>query len=264
VNNNVSALNECQNCGASLVGVYCAECGQRNHHKRLNLKEMVAEEFGHLLALDFSLFRTFRGLTLNPAGVCRDYIGGRRQRYMNPFKYCFTALALMLILLKLAGVPGNLGAPDFIKDVANVRMDSPRSPTAEKIMERGDIGEKFVTEHQDLVTFLVLPLFTLFLRRQYRKSGINFTEMLVLVLFVSGQTLLFKIPLVFITMFKPGLVFLVLPLMIFIYSSWALIKFFSMGIIKGILMSLFSVFLYIISLMLVVYPPMIVFVLLTL
>jgi len=78
----------CMNCSTALMGTYCHTCGQhRRDSSRLALRQVFARLLEGLLNLDSALLRTFIGLTIRPSSTCRDYVEGRRKRFMNPFGY---------------------------------------------------------------------------------------------------------------------------------------------------------------------------------
>lgn len=76
----------CASCGASLVGRFCAQCGEkqlepdRDHSVRWLLQQML-EGFLHL---DGKLVRTFAVLVFAPGQLTRAFVEGRRVAYLLP------------------------------------------------------------------------------------------------------------------------------------------------------------------------------------
>ena len=88
----------CLNCGGRQKGQYCAICGQRAHSRLISLWELVSDAFGDLLELDSRLWRTLTPLLLRPGHLTRDYLQGRRVRYMPPFRtYLVLSLAFFVV-----------------------------------------------------------------------------------------------------------------------------------------------------------------------
>ncbi|MEQ9562537.1 MAG: DUF4286 family protein, partial [Woeseiaceae bacterium] len=81
-----SSVEHCLNCKATLAGQYCATCGQRARSRLISLWELVSDAFGDLFELDSRLWRTLIPLTFRPGLLTRDYLEGRRARYMPPFR----------------------------------------------------------------------------------------------------------------------------------------------------------------------------------
>ncbi len=79
-------LPKCLNCKATLHGQYCASCGQRSTSRLISLWQLMKEAFGDLFEADSRLWQTLRPLMLSPGLLTKDYLLGRRARYMPPFR----------------------------------------------------------------------------------------------------------------------------------------------------------------------------------
>ena len=77
---------DCLNCGTPLRGQYCGNCGQRARNRLISLWELLQDAFGDLFELDSRLWRTTIPLLIRPGQLTRDYLEGRRARYMPPFR----------------------------------------------------------------------------------------------------------------------------------------------------------------------------------
>jgi hypothetical protein len=96
-------LANCANCGAPLRGAYCQACGQ---------KRFVESDrrFGHLLRqflssatdLDSRFWRTLRALLFQPGLLSREYIEGRRARWIAPVSL-FLAINVVYFVAPLHG-----------------------------------------------------------------------------------------------------------------------------------------------------------------
>lgn len=89
----------CLNCGTPLTGQYCGNCGQRARTRLISMWELVRDAFGDLFELDSRLWKTLIPLLIRPGKLTRDYLEGRRARYMPPFR---TYLVLSLIFFVVA------------------------------------------------------------------------------------------------------------------------------------------------------------------
>ncbi len=103
-------LHTCQNCGATLAGPFCHTCGQSGHvHRTIG---HVLEEFAHgVFHVDSKGWRTLPMLIVNPGRLTRDYIHGRRARYIAPLALF---LFMMFLTFSTFGLTGGqvVGAPD--------------------------------------------------------------------------------------------------------------------------------------------------------
>ncbi len=88
----------CLNCGAPLAGQYCGQCGQRASSRLISLFELLRDAFGDLFELDSRLWRTLVPLLVRPGRLTREYLQGRRARYMPPFRM-YLVLSLIFFVV---------------------------------------------------------------------------------------------------------------------------------------------------------------------
>jgi hypothetical protein len=91
-------LPSCLNCGTTLSGQYCGNCGQRARSRLISIWELVREAFGDLFELDSRLWRTLVPLLIRPGQLTRDYLRGRRARFMPPFRM-YLVLSVVFFLV---------------------------------------------------------------------------------------------------------------------------------------------------------------------
>ncbi len=91
-------VDVCLNCGATLDGQYCGTCGQRATSRLISVWELLRDAFGDLLELDSRLWRTLIPLTIRPGQLTRDYLEGRRARFMPPFRM-YLVLSIVFFLV---------------------------------------------------------------------------------------------------------------------------------------------------------------------
>lgn len=89
----------CLNCGTTLSGQYCGNCGQRATSRLISIWQLLREAFGDLFEIDSRIWRTLIPLTVRPGKLTRDYLEGRRARFMPPFR---TYLVLSIIFFLVA------------------------------------------------------------------------------------------------------------------------------------------------------------------
>lgn len=95
----------CANCGAAIHGNYCAACGQPAHVHR-TLGHMVEEFLHGLLHFDTRAWRTLPMLVFRPGTLTRDYIHGKRARFISPL-----AMFLLFVFTMFAVFAFTGGAP---------------------------------------------------------------------------------------------------------------------------------------------------------
>jgi len=78
----------CYNCGTHLLNNenYCPNCGQENHSKQASTRQLLKDFFDTYLSFDSKLFITVRPLLFSPGALTRDYLDGKRVRFVPPIR----------------------------------------------------------------------------------------------------------------------------------------------------------------------------------
>lgn len=100
-------METCANCGAVLTDLHCGSCGQPRVG-RLSFGDLGSAALAELASLDTAFLRTFTGLCTRPGQVAREYVEGRRVRYLNPLKYALFAVTVYVVSTHLFGAPVGL------------------------------------------------------------------------------------------------------------------------------------------------------------
>jgi len=90
-------VTSCLNCGASLQGSFCAQCGQRAVPADPTVSELASDVFHELSGYDGRIASTFRNL-LHPGRLTIDYLQGRRARYLSPVKLYLTVSVIYFLV----------------------------------------------------------------------------------------------------------------------------------------------------------------------
>lgn len=79
------ASDACRNCGAPVTDAYCGACGQKRFDESdRRLGHLAAQCFALLTDIDGRLWGSLRALVLRPGVLDRDYMDGRRRRWLAP------------------------------------------------------------------------------------------------------------------------------------------------------------------------------------
>ncbi len=88
----------CLNCGTVVAGRHCAQCGQAADVHVLSMKEVAGDVTHSLLHLDSRVWRTLRLLVRKPGELTREFIAGRHQLYIPPFRL-YLAVSILYFAL---------------------------------------------------------------------------------------------------------------------------------------------------------------------
>jgi len=90
----------CLNCGFKVENFnFCPECGQPNTDRRLTLWQFIRDFFDDYFTFDSRFFRSVGPLVVKPGHLTREYLDGRRFRYILPMRlYLFTTFLFFFIL----------------------------------------------------------------------------------------------------------------------------------------------------------------------
>lgn len=88
----------CTDCGAETIGRFCHECGQPTHVHRTLLH--LGEEMLHgVMHFDGRVWRTLPMLFFRPGTLTRNWVNGKRTRYVSPLAvFLFTVFIIFMTL----------------------------------------------------------------------------------------------------------------------------------------------------------------------
>ena len=93
---------DCLNCGATVQGRYCHVCGQENTEPKETFWHMFTHFFYDITHFDGSFFTTVKDLLFKPGFLSREYMIGRRKKYLHPVRmYVFTSAVFFLIFFSM-------------------------------------------------------------------------------------------------------------------------------------------------------------------
>lgn len=105
--------DHCLNCGEPLSGRFCYNCGQKDSDYRRAYWTFIEDLTDNLFTGDAKLWRTLGYLLFLPGAMTRDYIQGKRIRYLPPIRLFLVSVILFFLtinvfnvaVVKLTGTP---------------------------------------------------------------------------------------------------------------------------------------------------------------
>ena len=89
----------CPNCGAPMIGTYCAVCGQERDNHRRSVLRLGGDIVGEVASFDSRILRTAVALIARPGELSSAFREGRPRRYVPALRlYLFVSLTFFLVL----------------------------------------------------------------------------------------------------------------------------------------------------------------------
>jgi rRNA maturation protein Nop10 len=109
----------CRNCGADAPWNYCPNCGQETQIALPSAFTFLRDAAGRYVRFDGRMWRSLHALAFRPGFLTREYLAGRRRRYVRPARL-FVALSIVLFaVLRLTTQTPTIG--DSASDDAAVK-----------------------------------------------------------------------------------------------------------------------------------------------
>jgi hypothetical protein len=120
-----TSTSHCPNCDHRLApwDHYCSQCGQHAKTHAPTLWEFVHEWLAHYVALEGVLWKSLWALMLRPGFLTREYLAGRRRRYVLPLRLVLTLGLLFFIIVKFIPLTEPVLQVDRDAQVAEVQKE---------------------------------------------------------------------------------------------------------------------------------------------
>src|SRR5437588_12534145 len=87
-------FTHCENCGATLAGPHCAQCGQAAIDYRRSFRHVIVDVLDSFLNWDSKFFATIGLLIIKPLKLTNEFLAGKRVRYLHPLRLYLLASIL--------------------------------------------------------------------------------------------------------------------------------------------------------------------------
>src|SRR5437660_397041 len=120
-------LPYCENCGAPMVGPFCAQCGQAAIDYRRSFRHIIVDVLDSFLSWDSKFFATIGWLIARPWHLTNQFLAGRRVRYVHPLRVYLLASILFFFVVNywaksIHADPSKLSADDRADIAAELKV----------------------------------------------------------------------------------------------------------------------------------------------
>lgn len=106
-----STTSFCKNCGSSLTGHYCNNCGEKAYYEHDKSIIRLADEAVHFIThFEGSFFTTVRTFLTRPGKFSADYCNGIRKKYFKPISFFLMLVILYLLFPYFRGLNMRFGS----------------------------------------------------------------------------------------------------------------------------------------------------------
>ena len=124
--------DNCLNCGTQVIGRYCHNCGQENVEVKESAWHFIVHFFNDITHFDGKFFTTVKDLLFKPGFLSREYMEGKRMRYLNPIRmYLFTSFIFFLVFFAVVHINEIRMEPDKFTVKGKSRAELAQMPYEE-------------------------------------------------------------------------------------------------------------------------------------
>jgi hypothetical protein len=144
----LSGSVECMNCGTPLQGPFCHYCGQPDKNFMRFFPVLMRELLEDFLDFDSRFMRTIKPLMFRPGRLTRDYLDGRRFRYVPPLRlYVFSSIAFFFLAAILTNNIININTDDGDDPAeTSIHVGEPDSEKLDEVLKKIEAVEPELAE----------------------------------------------------------------------------------------------------------------------
>lgn len=179
----------CRNCGHRFAGKYCNRCGQEFRNNDTTQRMVTRELIQAATSFDSNFFFTSYELLFRPGYLIRDYLNGKRVRYISPFLLIFILSTLYLLFSTLSGV-GKGAGNIFLPSMSIVCPDIPELKWTGWLFSTGIM--KMILQNSGLLILISFPMWipSMYLAFWNKKNRLSLAEWMVASGYISALLLL--------------------------------------------------------------------------
>jgi hypothetical protein len=164
-------MNNCSNCNYDLTGNYCSNCGQAVKVKRID-GHYIIHEIEHVLHFERGILYTIKELLIRPGQNIRDFIAENRSRLVKPIIFIIVTSLIYTLINHFFHIEEEYVSFTEAKSTA--------------------IGSVFnwIQNHYGYANIIMGVFIAFWLKIFFRKYDYNFFELVILLCFVIGMTML--------------------------------------------------------------------------
>ncbi len=161
----------CKNCNTEVNLKFCPECGQPKILKRID-GHYILHEIEHVLHFERGILYSVKELCINPGQTIRNYISDNRNRLVKPIIFIIVTSLIYTIISHFFHIED-----EYLKHDG---------------FGKSNVGTifKWIQANYGYASILTGVFVAIWLKMFFKKYGYNFFEMLIMLCFVQGISML--------------------------------------------------------------------------
>jgi len=179
----------CLNCESSLQpdDQFCSQCGQTTQVHPITFHHFIHDATHFFTHADKGIFGLLKGLAFRPGIVAKEYLAGKRKKYMSPLNFFLIMVGLFVFTLTTFHTMDQPAQYEAMRKNAESQQDPVVKQRRLEKTKRAEEANHFMSRNSNLVSLLfATPLMTLVFFLFYRKAGYNYMEHLAVNFYFSG------------------------------------------------------------------------------
>ena len=95
-------IHRCPTAASAAPDAYCPACGQSTRERLPTFAQFMREATGRYVAYDGKFWKTLAALLFRPGFLTREYLAGRRRRYIGPARLFLVSSLVLFATLRFA------------------------------------------------------------------------------------------------------------------------------------------------------------------
>ena len=151
--------SHCENCGASLTGHYCSQCGQAAIDYRRSFGHVILDVLNEFLNWDSKFFGTIGLLITRPWRLTNEFVEGKRVRHVHPLRLYLLASILFFFAVNygVKGLKLDLGKIPEEKRAEVAAAIADKRDEIEKELQKENLSSDDRRKAQEVLDYLTKP-----------------------------------------------------------------------------------------------------------
>ncbi|MFV1884633.1 MAG: DUF3667 domain-containing protein [Balneola sp.] len=210
---------DCKNCGTTVEGKFCSNCGQDSKVSRINLPNFLNQISESVFLINKGFFYTLINLFVCPGQSIEDFLNGKRKYHFKPIAYVLVISTVYFLISRLA--EQNTLIDDLISGFFS--YDSERKSEIPSSLT-------WFSTNYAYTTLLLIPFFSFASFISFLGYGRNYLEHIVLNAYITGQQAIFYSIFITFEVFIDYELLEVIPVILSVsYTFWVFWQFFAEG-----------------------------------